>query len=680
MLRQSFKRFYLILGAVTLPTLVLAFLSYTSIQESIEFSEERYLNELTSNEQLLIERYEQIEAKWIQNTLAYTSYYRDWYFNPALWGQNPPPVPPTGFKHLVMTHGSRILYPHLAESNDLPSYLNVMDKIERSFYLNEIEGRSSQTQLNQRIERMRAPNLTTLDLLINHLGIIRSLRILGQNQRALQHIRLLNAELNWSADPLELRGWVWLEEFEIYRNTNSIGSLREFTQKVVRQVQNQNRQLDPRQLFALKKILSHTLSLESLSQRERTYLYNIFEHLNLIEIDYTEAQELNRDVLFNLQMAHPSNKAHLSLNNEQLYLFLPLTLSSPPIVGISIFDPNQVNVLFKQSLIGNRSSLQSVPFILEGKNHLSINNIADTLLIPYKNIKLSASSPYSNLVLFRIPQDQIEGQAVKRAKILYLLILFSFCAILYTAFIGVRILRKDRNLFFMKSNFLSSVTHELKTPLTSIKMFAEMMEKGRVQQIEKVQELSGLINKESDRLNLLISDILNYNRLEQGEKILQKEDISLKDISLDLIERLTPIADRKQISIHFAGDDTCPINADARSIDSMLQNLIENAIKYSPEKSEIFIELKTIDHRYYWSVEDQGQGIAKKEQHKIFNTFYRVGDELTRKTKGSGIGLAIVKKVADLHQAEVKVSSTLGEGSKFTVIFKGPKHVKNPNC
>jgi len=254
--------------------------------------------------------------------------------------------------------------------------------------------------------------------------------------------------------------------------------------------------------------------------------------------------------------------------------------------------------------------------------------------------------------------------------LMYGLLLFSLITVVFGSFFMFRFIVQERRLLAMKANFLSSVSHELKTPLTSIKMFAEMMARGRVAKVEKVQEYSGLIGKEATRLENLIGAILNYTRMEHGKGAFKWERLDFSVCAKKVFDAVEDIGVEKGLEFHTKFEPGVYVMGDYTALYSLAQNLIENAIKYTNAPGEITISVYNEEDRAVFSVADTGIGIDSSEQKNIFNDFYRVGDEMTRSTKGSGLGLAIVKRVAETHRATISLSSKLGKGSTFTVRFK----------
>lgn len=233
---------------------------------------------------------------------------------------------------------------------------------------------------------------------------------------------------------------------------------------------------------------------------------------------------------------------------------------------------------------------------------------------------------------------------------------------------------KEKRLLAIKVNFLNSVSHELKTPLTSIKLIADTLATGRIVSTDRVVSYAHAVRKESQRLEQLVEDILNYNRLEQGVPKELFQSVDLYERTAEIIARMEPIAQAKGLSLTFSGQRGAVIMGEVRSLDSLIGNLIDNAIKYTPAEGKISVIVEQRGTKAVLVVSDNGMGIAADEQGKIFDLFYRIGDEMVRNTPGSGLGLAIVERSAKLHNAHISIHSTPQKGTIFTVTF-GADHV-----
>ncbi|QNL49993.1 two-component sensor histidine kinase [Olivibacter sp. SDN3] len=217
-------------------------------------------------------------------------------------------------------------------------------------------------------------------------------------------------------------------------------------------------------------------------------------------------------------------------------------------------------------------------------------------------------------------------------------------------------------------NFLLSVTHELKSPLASIKLYIQTILK---RELNKEQRKQFLLNslKDIERLDDLVENVLLATKLENVGKSIPKESFDFSELTYRITDRLQVHSCTSQIiktdvesGIHYVGDKL--------AITSVITNLVENAIKYSPPCAHVNVKLYKNDrNQIRFSVADLGIGINDEEKKRIFNKFYRVGSEDTRKTKGTGLGLYIVKSVLDKHNAQIKVLNNTPTGSIFDVTF-----------
>jgi two-component system, OmpR family, phosphate regulon sensor histidine kinase PhoR len=221
-----------------------------------------------------------------------------------------------------------------------------------------------------------------------------------------------------------------------------------------------------------------------------------------------------------------------------------------------------------------------------------------------------------------------------------------------------------RKLENMRSQFVTNVTHELKTPLTSIKGFAETLK--FVEDNETREKFLNIINDEADRLSRLISDILTLSQIEQTRSS-KKEPIDVDSAIDQVIMLVKNSADSKDITIRKEGETVHGLYGDPDLFKQMLINLADNAVKYSGSGTVVIISSKVEDGSCVLSVRDNGAGISKEHIGRLFERFYRVDDARSREQGGTGLGLAIVKHIALSFNGTVEVESELGIGSKFTV-------------
>lgn len=232
----------------------------------------------------------------------------------------------------------------------------------------------------------------------------------------------------------------------------------------------------------------------------------------------------------------------------------------------------------------------------------------------------------------------------------------------------VRTVTRELELAKMKSDFVSTISHEFKSPLTSIRQLAEMLQTGRVPSEERRQEYYDVLLEQSERLTLLTDNVLNLARIEEGRKEYQFEKV---DMAALLREIVTTIQDRVRhegFFIEVKLEEPLPsVMADRTAIIQAVTNLMDNAIKYSDKEKKIKVSSFAEDQKLVITVKDFGVGIKKEEIDKVFERFYRGGDELTRTVKGSGLGLTLVKEIIEAHRGHVQVESEPGQGSTFSI-------------
>jgi signal transduction histidine kinase len=231
-----------------------------------------------------------------------------------------------------------------------------------------------------------------------------------------------------------------------------------------------------------------------------------------------------------------------------------------------------------------------------------------------------------------------------------------------------RAVNKEMALAKLKSDFVSNVSHELRTPLALIRLYAETLELGRIQTREKVDEYYRIIRKESERLTALINNILDFSRIEAGRKEYEFRETDIGDLVRNTLESYRDQIEEQGFALEEQIDANIPpVHVDREAIARSVVNLVNNALKYSADKKFIGVKLYRTNGSVNLEVEDHGIGIARNEQSKIFEKFYRAGDPLVHNTKGSGLGLSLVRHIAQAHGGKIDVESTLGKGSKFTL-------------
>ncbi len=250
------------------------------------------------------------------------------------------------------------------------------------------------------------------------------------------------------------------------------------------------------------------------------------------------------------------------------------------------------------------------------------------------------------------------------SSILTVFLILTFAFTLYV------VLRQKR-LSEMKSDFVNNMTHELKTPISTISLASQMLsDKSIPFENKNMDRISGIISEESRRLGFQVERVLQMAKFDQGDLRLVYKDVNLHEIIESVITNFTLQVDSKQgvliPSLH-AENDT--ITGDSVHLSNVVSNLLDNAIKYTTEKPEIFVETRNLQGKLLIAVRDNGIGISKSNQKRIFDKFYRVSTGNVHNVKGFGLGLSYVRKIVNEHNGSIRVESEPGEGTTFTVIF-----------
>ncbi|HEX3084617.1 MAG TPA: HAMP domain-containing sensor histidine kinase, partial [Pyrinomonadaceae bacterium] len=229
-----------------------------------------------------------------------------------------------------------------------------------------------------------------------------------------------------------------------------------------------------------------------------------------------------------------------------------------------------------------------------------------------------------------------------------------------------RMVSKEIAVAKLKSDFVSNVSHELRTPLALIRLYAETLELGRISTKEKKHQYYRIIRKESERLTALINNILDFSRIEAGRKEYEFRETDIADLVRNTLDSYRYQIEQQGFELEEAIDTELPaVRIDREAIARALVNLVNNALKYSQDQKYIGVKLYRENGSVKLEVADHGIGIARRDQTKIFEKFYRAGDPLVHNTKGSGLGLSLVRHITEAHGGEIEVESSPGAGSKF---------------
>ncbi len=261
-----------------------------------------------------------------------------------------------------------------------------------------------------------------------------------------------------------------------------------------------------------------------------------------------------------------------------------------------------------------------------------------------------------------------ESQYNIRRNVYILAVLAAMAVFFFGGFMVIKSTAKELELARLKSEFVSTVSHEFRTPLMSIRYLSEMLDSERVKSEGKKKTYYGKIKKESERLSRLIENMLDFSKIETGMKQYRFEDLSLGDLAKEVVDRFREYVVNKPVTLVSEISENLPhINGDKEGISRAMFNLLDNAVKYSGREPVIYFRARVEEGAVFLEVQDLGGGISKEQQKRVFEKFYRSTDPAHRNIEGSGIGLTLVEHIVKAHGGEVLLESVVGEGTRMTL-------------
>jgi signal transduction histidine kinase len=384
----------------------------------------------------------------------------------------------------------------------------------------------------------------------------------------------------------------------------------------------------------------------------------------------------------------PGIKEKLSLSregNETMQGRLPGSVENDFfMVSYAILQDLQPGKIFYSSLYWNLNLLKNrmIPKIL---NDLSKDSGLDFKIIDEKDQNISSgkdelTSGEFTALAFRIfplpwkllvshPEIKALEKTARREIFFYGFLLTVIVALmLFGAVMIARDISRESETNRLKTEFVNNISHELKTPLTLIRLYGETLQRKENLTNEEKKDCYEIITKESERLSHLINNVLDFSRIEMGRKEFDLRKGYLQDVVLDTLESYRYHLEKKGFAIH--SDISCDLpemNFDGEAIASVLVNLLSNAMKFSPKEKEVTVKLFGDKGNAVLQVADKGIGISQKEIPKIFQRFYQSDNKIASEAKGSGLGLTLAKHIIEAHGGTIEVESEVGNGSRFVV-------------
>lgn len=272
-------------------------------------------------------------------------------------------------------------------------------------------------------------------------------------------------------------------------------------------------------------------------------------------------------------------------------------------------------------------------------------------------------------VVAELPGDDPVSRALFRNRTIYIVALVIFYLVITIGtVVTLRGISREARLSRMKTDFVSNISHELRTPLTSIRLFAETLRLGRATTPEERDACLDVIVTESERLSLLTERALEWGRLEAGGRSFERAPMTVDALVRPVLDRLVARGTVPRGAVALDVPAELPeIEADAGAMAQVVENLLENAVKYSGGSPEITVRARATRRRVRIDVADRGLGIERHDLKRIFERFYRADDLLARRTEGSGLGLSIARRIVTAHGGKLTVRSRPGQGSTFTI-------------
>jgi two-component system phosphate regulon sensor histidine kinase PhoR len=267
--------------------------------------------------------------------------------------------------------------------------------------------------------------------------------------------------------------------------------------------------------------------------------------------------------------------------------------------------------------------------------------------------------------------EELAAAVARRRVLEMVLVALSSVVVIAGLFVILIAAERERRLSNLKSEFVANVSHELKTPLALVRMFGELLESGRADTEEKRKQYLSIIVNESDRLNALIENVLDFAKVERGQAAYEFSPTRLAEPVSRAVEACRVRAEREGVALTLTLEEVPELMLDERAVEIAVINLVDNALKYAPEGKNVSVAVRAAGNGAEVRVTDQGPGIPYEDRKRIFKRFVRGKSASGRQVRGSGIGLALVKHIAEAHGGAVSVEDVLPHGAAFTLRLVG---------
>ena len=358
-----------------------------------------------------------------------------------------------------------------------------------------------------------------------------------------------------------------------------------------------------------------------------------------------------------------------TINNKDFLIMAVMIPDETGILGIKIRDEYLENETLNKII-------EDIQF--SANTNITISTLSGRILFGKKNPSVELTTiteffednfPPWRIELYRSETESLQLLEIRKNfyfwTILTLIIILTFGAVLIVRTIG-----HEMEVIKIKSDFVSSVSHEFKTPLTSIRALIERLQRGKVKDPSKMKQYFSIISQDADKLTRLVKNLLDFSKIEEGKKEYDFKETDIAQWMIQQIENFKKDEAQKEIKIRTQIPENIPrLSIDRDALSQALNNVLDNAVKFLTDKKEIDINMKSDEGNVILEVKDKGIGISHDELDKIFDKFYQGENTPMQSVKGTGLGLTIVKHIIEAHGGKVSVESKINQGSTFSLIF-----------